>query len=121
MSRTRWPCSLSSRARVCEKRMTPPRSSMLFATMKTSRGRLLVISRAEEQVVDDPPSRVARVVLAEVADEVSVALLVVLAPGGHGRKGVDQLVARPHERSRRQRLEVPVDAALVVRVLLVVV
>src|SRR4051794_10566850 len=121
ISRTRCPCSLSNRASVCTKRIAPPSSSMLLATMNTSRGWLLATGRSEEDVVDDLPSGRAGVVLTELGHERPIALVEVGSPRIDRRKGLDQLVTGTHHRTRRLVLQLEVDAALAVGVVVVVV
>src|SRR5947208_17104244 len=101
ISRTRCPCSASKRASVCTKRIAPPSSSMLLATMKTSRGRLLATARPEEDLVDDLPGRDAGVVLAELGDEVAVALLVGGPPRLDRCERLDRLITWSDPRARR--------------------
>src|SRR6059058_1376809 len=96
ISRTRCPCSASKRASVCTKRIAPPSSSMLLATMKTSRGWLLATGRPEEDVVDDLSSGRAGVVLAELGHERPVAFVEVSAPCVNHRKRLDQLITGTH-------------------------
>src|SRR3954468_9114479 len=121
ISRTRCPCSASKRASVCTKRIAPPSSSMLLATMKTSRGWLLATGRSEEDVVDDLPSGRAGVILAELRHESAVALVEVGSPRIHGRNRLDQLVTGAHHGTRRLVLQLEVDAALAVGVVVVVI
>src|SRR3954465_13963186 len=119
--RTRCPCSLSNRASVCTKRIAPPSSSMLLATMKTSRGWLLATGGSEEDVVDDLSSGRAGVVLAELGHERPVALVEFGAPRVSRRKRLDQLVTVTHHRTRRLVLQLEVNAALAVGVVAVVI
>src|SRR3954447_16069224 len=121
MSRTRWPCSLSSPARVWLNLITPPSSSMLLATMNTSRGRLVTTGGPEEDAVNDLAGRGAGVVLAELLDEAAVTLNVVGPPGLQGGQRLDELVSRAHHGSRRLVRELPVDSAFAVCVFVVVV
>src|SRR3954452_19334312 len=108
--RTRCPCSLSRRASVCTKRIAPPSSSMLLATMKTSRGWLLATCRSEEDMIDDLSSSGAGVVLAELPDESAIALVVVRSPRVDRRERLDQLVTGAHHRTGRLVLQLEVDA-----------
>src|SRR3954447_26909383 len=121
ISRTRCPCSLSNRASVCTKRMAPPSSSMLLETMKTSRGWSLGTSGSEEDVVDDLSSGRAGVVLAELGHERPVALVEVGSPRIDGRKCLDQVVTGTHHRTRRLVLQLEIDTALAVGVVVVVI
>src|SRR3954451_6993566 len=121
MSRTRWPCSLSRPASVWLNLITPPSSSMLLATMNTSRGRLLGTGRPEEDTVNDLACSGAGVVLTELLDEAAVTLREVGPPAVHRGKRLDQLVARAHHGPRGLLGELPVDASFAVRVLVVVV
>src|SRR5947199_10210249 len=114
ISRTRCPCSASKRASVCTKRIAPPSSSMLLATMKTSRGWLLGTARSEEDVVDDLSSGRAGVVLAELGHERAVALVEAGSPRIDGRQCLDQLVTGTHHGTRRLVLKLEIDAALAV-------
>src|SRR5437588_2235774 len=94
---------------------------MLLATMNTSRGRLLATGRPEEDAVHDLARSTPRVVLTEVADEAAVALLVVRAPGVEGGERLDQLLRGANKGAGRLLGELEVDAALTVRVVVVVV
>src|SRR5215218_10494107 len=120
---TRWPASCSIRARLSVTRWTPPSSSMLLATRKTSRAvNAASPARAPlEVLLHDVLRRPPGLVLAEALPEGRVALGVGLAHPVDAPQRGDQAGGVLDQGAGSDPRQVEVGAALVTRVVLVVV